>query len=282
MRALAPGRRTYALAFTLLVLGGLQVAAMPARAATGRGSGGAAIGALPAPDSGGGVPPAGVPIPTTPLPTAQISPDGRTAIPPAGAPLEVKNAIAAANQITTKPYRYGGGHRRWKDRGYDCSGSVSYALHGGGLLTSPLPSTSFMRWGLPGPRPVGHGLLEPRARLPDDRGAPLRHLGPRRARTALAKGGALEPDVPRAAPRRLLGACPKRPVLPCRRAATKSQDSGETEPAPANAGSWSAARPASVTRPGPGRRPRATRAASGRSRRPPGFRSRRCRRARGS
>ena len=123
---------------------------MPARAATGRGSGGAAIGALPAPDSGGGVPPAGVPIPTTPLPTAQISPDGRTAIPPAGAPLEVKNAIAAANQITTKPYRYGGGHRRWKDRGYDCSGSVSYALHGGGLLTSPLPSTSFMRWGLPG------------------------------------------------------------------------------------------------------------------------------------
>jgi hypothetical protein len=62
----------------------------------------------------------------------------------------VKNAIFAANQITHKPYRYGGGHRTWRDRGYDCSGSVSYALHGGGLLTSPLPSSSFMRWGLAG------------------------------------------------------------------------------------------------------------------------------------
>jgi hypothetical protein len=84
------------------------------------------------------------------LPTAQLSADGRTAIPPAAAPDQVKNVIYAANQITTKPYRYGGGHRTWKDRGYDCSGSVSYALHGGGLLTSPLPSSGFMKWGLTG------------------------------------------------------------------------------------------------------------------------------------
>ena len=150
MRAFAPGRRTYALALSVLALGGLLGTAVAARAATGRGSGGIAIGALPPPDTGGGLPPPGVPIPTTPLPTAQLLPDGRTAVAPASAPLAIKNAIAAANQITHKPYRYGGGHRSWKDRGYDCSGSVSYALHGGGLLTSPLPSSSFMRWGLPG------------------------------------------------------------------------------------------------------------------------------------
>ena len=52
----------------------------------------------------------------------------------------VKQVIAAANKIRTKPYVWGGGHARWWDRGYDCSGAVSYALHGGGLITSPLPS----------------------------------------------------------------------------------------------------------------------------------------------
>jgi hypothetical protein len=150
LRALAPGRRTYALALTALACGLLLVATAPARATTGRGSGGAAIGSLPPPETDGGLPPPGVPVPTTPLPTATLSPDARTAIAPASAPLAVQNAIAAANRITTKPYRYGGGHRRWKDRGYDCSGSVSYALHGGGLLTSPLPSSTFMKWGLPG------------------------------------------------------------------------------------------------------------------------------------
>jgi cell wall-associated NlpC family hydrolase len=130
-----------------MALIGLWSMATRANAATGRGTGGAVAVPLPPPDTGGGLPPVGVPQPTTPLPTAQIAPDGRTAIPPATAPLPVKNAIYAANQITTKPYRYGGGHRRWRDRGYDCSGSVSYALHGGGLLTSPLPSSSFLRWG---------------------------------------------------------------------------------------------------------------------------------------
>jgi hypothetical protein len=88
---------------------------------------------------------------TTPLPTAQLAPDRRTAIPPAAAPQAVKDAIYAANRITRKPYRYGGGHRRWRDRGYDCSGSVSYALHGGGLVEKPLASGRLMRWGLPGP-----------------------------------------------------------------------------------------------------------------------------------
>ena len=81
---------------------------------------------------------------------ATISADGRTAIPPDDAPQEVKDAIAAANRITTKPYKYGGGHGKWEDSGYDCSGSVSYALHGGGLLSKPLDSSSFMSWGQAG------------------------------------------------------------------------------------------------------------------------------------
>jgi hypothetical protein len=77
---------------------------------------------------------------------AQLLPDGSAAA-PADAPAEVQNAIFAANRIQDKPYIYGGGHRRFEDRGYDCSGTVSYALHGGGLLKSPLDSGSFMRWG---------------------------------------------------------------------------------------------------------------------------------------
>jgi hypothetical protein len=72
------------------------------------------------------------------------------AYPPRGAPKQVVNAIAAANRIIRMPYRYGGGHGSFNDSGYDCSGSVSYALHGGGLLRSPLDSSSFMHWGLAG------------------------------------------------------------------------------------------------------------------------------------
>jgi lysozyme family protein len=62
----------------------------------------------------------------------------------------VARVVAAANRIATKPYKYGGGHGRWSDSGYDCSGSVSYALHGGGLLSMALDSSGFMRWGAPG------------------------------------------------------------------------------------------------------------------------------------
>ena len=72
------------------------------------------------------------------------------AIPPADAPKAVKDVIAAGNEIARMPYRYGGGHGRWKDSGYDCSGSVSYALHGGDLLDASMPSGSFMSWGKPG------------------------------------------------------------------------------------------------------------------------------------
>jgi cell wall-associated NlpC family hydrolase len=59
--------------------------------------------------------------------------------------------IRAANRIAEKPYKFGGGHRTFDDTGYDCSGSVSYALHGAGLLTYALDSTGFMRYGEPGP-----------------------------------------------------------------------------------------------------------------------------------
>jgi len=63
----------------------------------------------------------------------------------------VQRVIAAANAIATRPYRYGGGHGSWSDSGYDCSGSVSYALHGGGLLSAPLASGGFTSYGAPGP-----------------------------------------------------------------------------------------------------------------------------------
>lgn len=71
------------------------------------------------------------------------------AVPPADAPPKVVAAIEAANEIIDKPYRYGGGHARWKDTGYDCSGTASYALgkYGARLLRRPMASGEFRRWG---------------------------------------------------------------------------------------------------------------------------------------
>jgi cell wall-associated NlpC family hydrolase len=69
------------------------------------------------------------------------------AVAPASAPPEVHAIIAAGNEIATKPYKYGGGHGKWKDTGYDCSGSMSYVLHAAGLLDTALDSTGFMSWG---------------------------------------------------------------------------------------------------------------------------------------
>ena len=98
--------------------------------------------------AGGGVTPAEVDI-CTPTPKARLLSNGML-IPPKSAPARVKGVIAAANRIHTKPYIWGGGHGNWWDRGYDCSGSVSYALHGGEFLESPLPSGPMEGWGLPG------------------------------------------------------------------------------------------------------------------------------------
>jgi hypothetical protein len=73
------------------------------------------------------------------------------AVAPSDAPPEVKRAIAAGNRIVAKPYKYGGGHAKVEDTGYDCSGTVSYALIKAGLLQgSPLDSTGFMSWGQAG------------------------------------------------------------------------------------------------------------------------------------
>ena len=87
---------------------------------------------------------------TVPGSVAQLLPDG-TAAAPADAPVQVQQAIWAANLIQDKPYVYGGGHGEFEDDGYDCSGTVSYALHGAGLLDQALDSGSFMKWGERGP-----------------------------------------------------------------------------------------------------------------------------------
>jgi hypothetical protein len=100
------------------------------------------------------LPPGGIPDPAVgPQPgktIATVSPDGRSAVAPAGAPPAVKAAVRAANRIAGRPYRWGGGHRRFTDSAYDCSGAVSFALHGAGIVLSPLDSRAFMRWGDPG------------------------------------------------------------------------------------------------------------------------------------
>jgi hypothetical protein len=82
-----------------------------------------------------------------PAEPAVLGPDGRTAVAPASAPPPVQLAIAAANALTDKPYRFGGGHGAFEDSAYDCSGAVSYVLHAAGLLPAPLDSTGLMRFG---------------------------------------------------------------------------------------------------------------------------------------
>jgi hypothetical protein len=109
-----------------------------------------AVGAVLAPAASakcatGGLTPAAVDI-CTPTAKAKLLSTGEL-IPPKSAPPKVKAVIAAANKIRTKPYIYGGGHARWWDKGYDCSGAVSFALKGGGFLSSPLPSGPMAKWG---------------------------------------------------------------------------------------------------------------------------------------
>jgi len=70
---------------------------------------------------------------------------------PSGFPVTIARAIAAGDRIAHLPYRYGGGHGSFTDSGYDCSGSVSYVLHGAGLLHVSLDSSQFMSWGAAGP-----------------------------------------------------------------------------------------------------------------------------------
>jgi hypothetical protein len=152
--------------------------------------------------------------PTTPAPTGGVATfeppppppekatlvDGRV-IAPESAPTRIKRVIAAANRLVEKPYIYGGGHKPYSsagssrlDRGYDCSGSVSYALHGGGFLRSPLPSGALMKWGQTGPgtwitvyTSPGHAYVVIAGFRFDtsmhDRDAPGPRTGPRWSRT---------------------------------------------------------------------------------------------------
>ena len=119
-----------------------------------------AFAAPAAAQTGGTGTPGGTTTTTTPTtdPSTPLAPPGRaklrkdgTALAPADAPPAVQAAIAAGNAIHTMPYRWGGGHRSFLDSGYDCSGAVSYVLHGAGLITSPMPSGPLATsWGVPG------------------------------------------------------------------------------------------------------------------------------------
>jgi hypothetical protein len=123
-------------------LGLASIAALIALPTPALGAGSGGVG----PGGGSVAPPTGV---TTPGTKAKLK--NGFAVPPANAPRKVVRAIEAANEIVKgKPYCMGGGHARRVDRCYDCSGTVSYALTGAGLLDASMPSGDFMRWEEPG------------------------------------------------------------------------------------------------------------------------------------
>ena len=107
--------------------------------------------------TGGAAPGAVAPAPSLTVPVSGPTVPGAVAkvhnglaYAPALAPLGVQQAIWAGNEIVGKPYVYGGGHGAFIARGYDCSGSVSFALHGGSLLGTPMDSSEFMSFGVAG------------------------------------------------------------------------------------------------------------------------------------
>jgi cell wall-associated NlpC family hydrolase len=99
--------------------------------------------------SSGSPAPTGTPAPLTPGQSAEYISESQASV-PSSAPPAIQAAIEAANSIATTPYIWGGGHGSFESSGYDCSGSVSFALHGGGFLSSPLDSTGLETWGDPG------------------------------------------------------------------------------------------------------------------------------------
>ncbi|MDX6610330.1 MAG: hypothetical protein QOF85_2255 [Solirubrobacterales bacterium] len=110
----------------------------------------AAISEQIASTTGAPAPITGTPAPLTPGQSANYISESQASV-PSEAPAAVAAAIEAANSIATTPYVWGGGHGSFESSGYDCSGSVSFALHGGGFLESPLDSTGLETWGEPGP-----------------------------------------------------------------------------------------------------------------------------------
>ncbi len=114
----------------------------------------AAISEQIASTTGAPAPVTGTPAPLTPGEGAEYISESQASVPSA-APAAVAAAIEAANSIATTPYIWGGGHGSFESSGYDCSGAVSFALHGGGFLESPLDSTGLETWGEAGP---GHWI----------------------------------------------------------------------------------------------------------------------------
>ena len=114
----------------------------------------AAISEQIASTTGAPAPVSGTPAPLTPGESASYISESQASVPSA-APAAIAAAIEAANSIATTPYIWGGGHGSFESSGYDCSGAVSFALHGGGFLESPLDSTGLETWGEPGP---GHWI----------------------------------------------------------------------------------------------------------------------------
>jgi cell wall-associated NlpC family hydrolase len=83
--------------------------------------------------------------------TRAIALPNGVAVPPLSAPAAVEQIIQAGDQIARTPYIWGGGHGKWLDHGYDCSGSVSFVLASAGLLDHSQVAADFMHWGKPGP-----------------------------------------------------------------------------------------------------------------------------------
>jgi peptidoglycan hydrolase CwlO-like protein len=100
--------------------------------------------------TGAPAPVTGTPAPLTPGQSAGYISESQASV-PSEAPAAVAAAIEAANSIATTPYVWGGGHGSFESSGYDCSGAVSFALNGGGFLSSPLDSTGLETWGEAGP-----------------------------------------------------------------------------------------------------------------------------------
>jgi peptidoglycan hydrolase CwlO-like protein len=110
----------------------------------------AAISEQIATTTGAPAPVTGTPAPLTPGESASYISESQASV-PSEAPPAIAAAIEAANSIATTPYIWGGGHGSFESSGYDCSGAVSFALNGGGFLSSPLDSTGLETWGEPGP-----------------------------------------------------------------------------------------------------------------------------------
>ena len=133
----------------VLLLAMSAAAAAPAAAQTPAPTPPAPAVPAPAPPATGGAAYGVAYQPTVPGVVAQAI--NGVAYAPDQAPDAVKQAIWAGNQIAGMPYRLGGGHKLgFIDRAYDCSGTVSFAMHGAGLLATPRDSSSFMRYGLAG------------------------------------------------------------------------------------------------------------------------------------